>query len=93
MWNFDAHPDGGANLAVIFAKGGRVGGWSLLYVKEGLLKYVHNYARISECPVVGIKPLPSGRTTVRSEFTYEGGEDTRRLVYPVSAKQPDADHR
>jgi arylsulfatase len=60
---------------VIIAQGGRFGGWSL-YVKDGMLKYVHNYVGTDEYPVVATEPLPAGRTTVRYEFTYEGGEDT-----------------
>ena len=44
-------PEEDAN-GVIIAQGGRFGGWSL-YVKDGVLKYVHNY--------VGIRRIPGGR--------------------------------
>ena len=42
---------------VIIAQGGRFGGWTL-YVKDGVLKYVHNYLGISEYPVVATEPCP-----------------------------------
>ena len=67
-------PEAGAN-GVIIAQGGRFGGWSL-YVKDGVLKYVHNYVGINEYPVVASEPLPVGRSIVRYEFAYEGGEET-----------------
>jgi arylsulfatase len=60
---------------VIIAQGGRFGGWTL-YVKDGVLKYVHNYLGISEYPVVATEPLPAGRVTVQYKFTYEGGSAT-----------------
>ena len=67
-------PAEGAN-GVIIAQGGRFGGWSL-YVKDGVLKYVHNYVGINEYPVVATEPLPAGRVTVQYKFTYEGGAET-----------------
>ena len=60
---------------VIIAQGGRFGGWTL-YLKDGVLKYVHNYLGITEYPVVATEPLPAGRTTVQYKFTYEGGAET-----------------
>jgi len=60
---------------VIVAQGGRFGGWSL-YVKDGVLKYVHNYVGITEYPVVATEPLPAGQVTVQYKFTYEGGTQT-----------------
>jgi arylsulfatase A-like enzyme len=60
---------------VIVAQGGRFGGWTL-YVKDGVLKYVHNYIGIKAYPVVATTPLPAGRATVQYEFTYEGGDQT-----------------
>ncbi len=60
---------------VIVAQGGRFGGWSL-YVKDGVLKYVHNYTGITEYPVVATESLPAGRVTVQYKFTYEGGTKT-----------------
>ena len=59
---------------VIVAQGGRFGGWSL-YVKNGVLNYVHNYLGIKEYPVVATEPLPAGRVTVEYKFTYEGAAD------------------
>jgi arylsulfatase len=60
---------------VIIAQGGRFGGWTL-YLKDGVLKYVHNYLGITEYPVVATEPLPVGRATVQFKFTYEGGDKT-----------------
>ena len=60
---------------VIIAQGGRFGGWSL-YVKDGVLKYSHNYVGITEYPVAATEPLPAGRVTVQYKFTYEGGDQT-----------------
>ena len=57
------------------AQGGRFGGWTL-YVKDGVLKYVHNYVGIEEYPVVATEPLPAGPVTVQYKFTYEGGDET-----------------
>ncbi len=70
-------PQGGGTDAngVIVAQGGRFGGWSL-YVKDGVLKYVHNFLGIEEYPVVAAQPLPAGRSTVEYKFTYEGGSET-----------------
>ena len=58
---------------VIVAQGGRFGGWTL-YVKDGVLKYVHNYVGLEEYPVVATEPLPAGKVTVQYKFTYEGGD-------------------
>ena len=60
---------------VIVAQGGRFGGWSL-YIKDGVLKYCHNYVGITEYKVVATEPLPAGRVTVQYKFTYEGGAET-----------------
>ena len=60
---------------VIVAQGGRFGGWTL-YMKDGVLKYCHNYVGITEYPVVATEPLPAGRVTVQYKFTYEGGAET-----------------
>ena len=59
---------------VIIAQGGRFGGWSL-YVKDGVLKYVHNYLGLQLYPVVATTPLPPGKLTVEYRFAYEGGNE------------------
>ncbi len=64
-------PEGGGN-GVIVAQGGRFGGWSL-YMKDGVLKYAHNYVGMNEYPVAGAEPLPAGRMAVQYKFTYDGG--------------------
>ena len=64
-------PDAGNG--VIVAQGGRFGGWSL-YMKDGVLKYCHNYIGLEQFPVAAAEPLPTGRVTVQYRFTYDGGD-------------------
>lgn len=65
-------PEEGVN-GVIVAQGGRFGGWSL-YLKDGVLKYSHNYIGLELYPVVATEPLAAGRVTVQYKFTYDGGD-------------------
>jgi arylsulfatase len=64
-------PEGGAE-GVIVAQGGRFGGWSL-YVLDGKLHYVHNYAGSALYGVAAEEPLPAGPVTVLYDFAYDGG--------------------
>jgi arylsulfatase len=57
---------------VIIAQGGRFGGWSL-YAKGGKAKFVYNVLGIKWFEVAATKPIPTGKTQVRMEFTYDGG--------------------
>jgi arylsulfatase len=59
---------------VIVAQGGRFGGWSL-YVLDGKLKYCHNYLGTDRYYVESAGALPQGKTTVKYQFTYEGGSE------------------
>ena len=59
---------------VIVAQGGRFGGWSL-YVKDGILKYCHNYVGFKTYPVAATQALPAGKVTVQYKFTYDGGTE------------------
>ena len=59
---------------VIVAQGGRFGGWSL-YVKDGILKYCHNYVGYKTYPVAATQALPAGKVTVQYKFTYDGGTE------------------
>jgi arylsulfatase len=57
---------------VIVAQGGRFAGWSL-YVKDGVVKYCHNYFDLEYSYVEASEKLPSGTVNVRYHFDYEGG--------------------
>jgi arylsulfatase len=57
---------------VIIAQGGRFGGWSL-YAKAGRAKFHYNVLGIKSFDVEADKPIPTGTTQVRMEFTYDGG--------------------
>jgi arylsulfatase len=64
-------PEGGAN-GMVFAQGGRFGGWAL-YVKDGVPAYDYNFLGLKRTTIAGTKPLPTGLSTVRFEFAYDGG--------------------
>ncbi len=67
---------------VIIAQGGRFAGWSL-YVKEGIVKYVHNWFDVNYYYVEAAKPLPPGKVNIRYHFNFDGdkpgGGGTGRL--------------
>jgi arylsulfatase A-like enzyme len=65
-------PEGGAD-GVILAQGGRFAGWSL-YMKDGKVSYVHNYVGLERYTITTEKPLAPGKTTIRYQFDYEGGD-------------------
>ncbi|MGF1624264.1 MAG: arylsulfatase [Alphaproteobacteria bacterium] len=64
-------PAGGAK-GVIIAQGGRFGGWTL-YANGGKAKFVYNVLGIKSFGIEATEPIPSGKTQVRMEFTYDGG--------------------
>jgi arylsulfatase A-like enzyme len=64
-------PSSGAN-GVILAQGGRFGGWSL-YVKDGKPAYAYNWVGLQRYTVASDSPLPSGKSTIKLEFAYDGG--------------------
>jgi hypothetical protein len=64
-------PPGGAN-GVILAQAGRFGGWSF-YVKDGKPMYTYNWLGLHQYTVAAGEALPAGKTTIRYEFTYDGG--------------------
>jgi len=64
-------PQGGGNGTVI-GQGGRFGGWSL-YVKDGIPAYDYNFLGMHRTSIVASKPLPSGKSTIRYDFAYDGG--------------------
>ncbi len=57
---------------VILAQGGRFGGYSL-YVKNGVPIFAYNYLGIDKTKVTGSASLPKGNSTVKMNFSYEGG--------------------
>lgn len=64
-------PDGGA-AGVIFAQGGRFGGWSL-YLVDGRARFTYNVLGIQAFTTEAESPVPSGTHQVRMEFAYDGG--------------------
>ena len=58
---------------VIVAQGGRFGGWAL-HVKDGIPMYTYNYLGLTRSVAAGKSKLPSGKSTVKMDFAYEGGE-------------------
>jgi arylsulfatase A-like enzyme len=63
-------PEDGAN-GVIIAQGGRFAGWSL-YVKDGSVKYVHNWFDAAYYYVADDEKLPIGTVNLRYHFDFEG---------------------
>jgi arylsulfatase len=64
-------PEGKVN-GTILAQGGRFGGWSL-YVKDGVPAFDYNFLGLEKTSIRSAKALPSGKTTVRFDFAYDGG--------------------
>ncbi len=64
-------PKTGAN-GVLLAQAGRFGGWSL-YVKDGRPAYTYNWLGLQRYTVAATQSLPAGKTTIRYEFSYDGG--------------------
>ena len=64
---------GDAAEGVIIAQAGRFGGWSL-YLKEGKPAYTYNWLGLKRFTVAASEPLPAGKSTIRFEFTYDGGK-------------------
>lgn len=58
---------------VIASQGGRFGGWSL-YVKDGTPMYTYNYVGIDISDVTATAKLPKGKSTVKMDFAYDGGD-------------------
>lgn len=58
---------------VILAQGGRFGGWSLYLDKAGKPTYDYNFLNLKHFTVKSSKPLKAGKSTVKMDFTYDGG--------------------
>ncbi len=65
-------PESGAD-GVIIVQGGRFGGWSL-YVKNGILKYCHNWVDTERYYVASEQPLTAGNVTVQYQFEFDSGK-------------------
>jgi arylsulfatase len=74
----------GQTDGVIVAQGGRFAGWSL-YVKDEVVKYVHNWFDVEYSYVAATEKLPSGTVNIRYHFDFDGGQPgaggTGRLYY------------
>ncbi len=66
-------PAGGAE-GVLLCQGSNAGGWSF-YVKDGRLRYAHNYVGRATYQVSAPDPLPAGRHQLRFEFEPTGKPD------------------
>jgi arylsulfatase len=64
-------PSGGAN-GVILAQAGRFGGWSL-YMKDSKPVYTFNWLGLHEYTVAATEALPTGKSTIKFDFAYDGG--------------------
>jgi hypothetical protein len=56
----------------VIAQGGRFGGWSV-FVKDGVPAYHYNFLGLQQTTVFATNKLPEGKSTLRVEFSYEGG--------------------
>ncbi len=71
-------PRGGAE-GVLLCQGTGSGGYAF-YVKDGKLKYVHNYVSRALYEVVSVEPVPEGRHQLRFEFEPTGQLDITKGV-------------
>jgi hypothetical protein len=66
-------PEGGAE-GVLVCQGSGVGGYSF-FIKDGKLRYSHNYVRRAVYRVSSADPVPTGRHELRFEFEPTGQPD------------------
>lgn len=57
---------------VLVSQGGKFGGWSL-YVNKGKPTFVYNYLGLEQYKIASRSKLPSGKSTVKLDFVYDGG--------------------
>jgi arylsulfatase len=69
-------PEGGAE-GVLLALGNRHGGYSL-YIKDGHLHHIHNYAGLERFKVSSPEAVPAGEAVLRYEFEPTGEPDLRK---------------
>jgi arylsulfatase A-like enzyme len=65
-------PKGTQVHGTVIAQGGRFGGWSV-FVKDGVPAYHYNFLGLQQTTVFATDKLPEGKSTLRVEFSYEGG--------------------
>jgi len=65
-------PKGKPANGIIFAQGGRFGGWAL-YVKDGIPAYDYNLLGLQRFTVAATEKLKPGKSTIRFDFAYDGG--------------------
>lgn len=84
-YTIEAEVDGGGADAngVILAQGGRFGGYSL-YVKDGKPVFAYNYLGLEQTKITGTSPLPSGKSTVKMDFAYDGGRGGGTVTLSVN---------
>ncbi|ABA19737.1 Sulfatase [Trichormus variabilis ATCC 29413] len=64
-------PEKGAE-GVILTQGGRFAGWSF-FLEDNKPTYVYNYANTARYTIQSPEKLPSGKSTIRFNFDYDGG--------------------
>ncbi len=65
-------PKGTQVHGTVIAQGGRFGGWSV-FVKDGVPAYHYNFLGLQQTTVSATDKLPEGKSTLRVDFSYEGG--------------------
>jgi len=63
----------GKTDGVILAQGGRFAGWSL-YIKDGVIKYCHNWFDMEYSYVEADEKLTEGTVNIRYHFDFDGGK-------------------
>jgi arylsulfatase len=66
------NPDGKAQ-GVLVTQGGKFGGYSL-FVKDGKPTFVYNWGDSARYTVTSQEALPSGKSTIRFDFAWDGGK-------------------
>lgn len=64
-------PEGGTE-GMLFTQGGFTAGWGF-YVQDKKLVAVHNFLGMERYKVVSTEPVPTGKSTLKVEFVYDGG--------------------
>jgi arylsulfatase len=71
-WSIEAEVDAPPGVeGVIFAAGGRFGGY-VLYVKDGRLTFEYNFANDTRYVITANRPVPEGRSVLRFELAKTG---------------------
>ncbi|QLE58370.1 arylsulfatase [Nostoc sp. TCL26-01] len=57
---------------ILLTQGGRFAGWSF-FLEDGKPTYIYNYANTARYTIQSPEKLPSGKSTIRFDFDYDGG--------------------